>query len=75
MTDIWDRAQDADEKSREYALSEHARRARRGLAATSATHCQAPHCGEPIPEPRRQAIPGVQLCVECAALAERGAEL
>ena len=22
-------------------------------------------CGEPIPEPRRQAIPGVKLCIDC----------
>ncbi|MBL4855760.1 MAG: TraR/DksA family transcriptional regulator, partial [Idiomarina sp.] len=24
-------------------------------------------CGEPIPEARRKAIPGVRLCVECQA--------
>lgn len=29
----------------------------------SATECD---CGEPIPEGRRVAIPGVQLCVGCA---------
>ena len=28
-------------------------------------------CGDAIPEARRQAIPGVQLCVHCKALAER----
>ncbi|GAA0303643.1 DksA/TraR family C4-type zinc finger protein [Rhodovulum strictum] len=26
---------------------------------------QCVECDEPIPEPRRQAIPGVKLCVEC----------
>jgi len=30
----------------------------------SATHCI--ECDDPIPEGRRQAIPGVQKCVECA---------
>jgi len=30
----------------------------------SLTHCA--DCEEPIPEARRQAIPGVKLCVECA---------
>jgi phage/conjugal plasmid C-4 type zinc finger TraR family protein len=24
-------------------------------------------CGEPIPEPRRQAVPGVTLCITCQA--------
>ena len=28
-----------------------------------ATHCT--HCGKPIPEPRRQAVPGVRLCLPC----------
>jgi phage/conjugal plasmid C-4 type zinc finger TraR family protein len=28
-----------------------------------ATHCQ--HCGEPIPEARREALPGARLCVGC----------
>lgn len=29
----------------------------------SLTHCA--ECDEPIPEPRRRAIPGVKLCVDC----------
>lgn len=29
----------------------------------SATHCSG--CGAPIPEARREAIPGVRLCVPC----------
>jgi phage/conjugal plasmid C-4 type zinc finger TraR family protein len=32
-------------------------------AGESLTECEA--CGEPIPEKRRQAIPGVRLCVAC----------
>lgn len=32
-------------------------------AGESETHCVA--CGEPIPERRRAALPGVQMCVEC----------
>ena len=28
-----------------------------------ATHCD--ECGEPIPEPRREAVPGVRTCVAC----------
>ena len=29
----------------------------------SLTHCA--ECDEPIPEKRRQAIPGVKLCIDC----------
>jgi len=31
----------------------------------SAKWCIAPGCGERIPDARRPAVPGVQLCVEC----------
>ena len=31
----------------------------------SATECEL--CGEPIPEARRHAVPGVRLCVACQA--------
>jgi phage/conjugal plasmid C-4 type zinc finger TraR family protein len=34
----------------------------------SATHCQ--ECGEPIPEGRRTALAGVQLCVVCQQKAD-----
>jgi phage/conjugal plasmid C-4 type zinc finger TraR family protein len=34
----------------------------------SATHCV--RCGVPIPEPRRNACPGVQVCVPCQHEAE-----
>jgi phage/conjugal plasmid C-4 type zinc finger TraR family protein len=31
----------------------------------SLTHCA--ECGEPIPEARRKAVPGVKLCIDCVA--------
>jgi phage/conjugal plasmid C-4 type zinc finger TraR family protein len=34
----------------------------------SATHCQ--ECGGPIPEARRNALPGVQLCIACQQKAD-----
>ena len=37
-----------------------AQRKRNGV---SLTHCA--ECDEPIPEARRQAVPGVTLCIEC----------
>lgn len=36
----------------------------------SLTHCEI--CGEPIPAARRQAVPGVRLCIECQEDMERG---
>lgn len=35
----------------------------------SLTHCA--ECGEPIPEARRQAQPGVRLCIACQTGADR----
>lgn len=32
----------------------------------SAEYCEDHACGEPIPEGRRVALPGVQYCVDCA---------
>ena len=44
-------------------------RARRGPAGESAEDCA--DCGEPIPEARRVAVPGVKLCIDCAGGRER----
>ncbi len=38
-------------------------KARKALQGESLTHCA--ECEEPIPEPRRVAIPGVKLCIDC----------
>ncbi|MDJ0623077.1 MAG: DksA/TraR family C4-type zinc finger protein [Desulfocapsaceae bacterium] len=35
----------------------------------SLTHCQ--ECEEPIPEPRRRALPGVRLCIDCQTETEK----
>lgn len=37
--------------------------ARRAPEGASLTNCA--ECGEPIPEARRSAIPGVKLCIDC----------
>jgi phage/conjugal plasmid C-4 type zinc finger TraR family protein len=42
-------------------MKQHGRKS----SAPSRSHCA--ECDEPIPEARRSAIPGVQLCVECQA--------
>ncbi|MFK7942062.1 MAG: DksA/TraR family C4-type zinc finger protein [Paracoccaceae bacterium] len=38
-------------------------RARKTLVGNSLTNCA--ECEEPIPEARREAVPGVKLCIEC----------
>lgn len=71
MTDVYDRAQATDEMFLRHALEEQRRKAGgpnvrpEDWRVTSAEECQAPHCGEPIPQDRRRAVPGVRLCVEC----------
>ena len=35
----------------------------------SATHCH--DCGAPIPEARREALPGVRLCIACQEEADK----
>lgn len=67
--DIADQASDREMADREFALA--ARRAARPAgrsAGRSASHCL--DCGEPIPEARQQAVPGVTLCVECQTVQE-----
>ena len=39
-------------------------RARKQPSGQSLTHCA--DCEEPIPEARRDALPGVKLCIDCA---------
>jgi len=62
--------QDQIDASVEDAVAEARSKLSRG---ESLTHCE--DCGEPIPEARRRALPGVRKCIECqeAADAESGA--
>lgn len=65
MTDIVDLALQSEEEARSRALQAQAARA--GLStktvADSAEECAV--CEEPIPQARREAVPGVQTCIEC----------
>lgn len=45
-------------------LNDAVQRVRQGFTGgASAQYCQ--ECGDPIPAPRRAAVPGVQLCLTC----------
>lgn len=71
MTDDVDRASEREGEILTEALYQQARRA--GLAgktvADSAKHCH--DCDAPIPQARRVAVPGCQLCVACQGAHER----
>jgi phage/conjugal plasmid C-4 type zinc finger TraR family protein len=65
MTDINDRASEAEQEMRDDALSEQQRRS--GLRGKSfldsARNCRV--CDETLPLARRQAVPGVHTCLAC----------
>lgn len=61
VSDDVDRAQEREEEMRQDALNEHARKAQE-KAGDSAEFCTM--CGESIPEGRREAVLGVQTCLE-----------
>lgn len=64
-----DAVNDQIEISTAEAVARARLRSSRNAAAQSATHCA--ECDEPIPEARRRAIPGVQLCVGCQSGRDR----
>lgn len=64
MADIIDNASEIEELQRNAALSAH----RIDSSAVSAEHCE--DCGVEIPEKRRAAMPGCQMCAECQGTIE-----
>lgn len=71
MTDIYDRASELEQKTRERALAAQTQRA--GLTgktvADSAAECK--DCGDDIPLKRRKAMPGCQRCIHCQERQEK----
>lgn len=66
MTDIIDHAQQQQDRILSAQLSAQVGKSQQ--AGPSRHTCE--ECDEPIPEKRRYALPGVTLCVGCAALQE-----
>ena len=62
--EIIDQASALEEMMREQAIAAH----RLNHNAVSAEHCE--ECDEPIPEPRRAAVPGCKTCAECQSVIE-----
>lgn len=68
MADVIDTAQERAD----LILAAQIHAARRPIAGISAMFCL--DCDRPIPEERRAALPGVELCVYCKELAELNAK-
>ena len=68
MADVIDSAQERAD----LILSAQIQAARAPIAGVSAMFCL--DCERPIPEERRAALPGVELCVYCKELAELNAK-
>lgn len=66
MADIIDTANDHADYLLQLSIEQHQRRA--AGQATSAEYCAA--CGVDIPEARRIAVPGCQLCIDCQQIRE-----
>jgi phage/conjugal plasmid C-4 type zinc finger TraR family protein len=66
--DIFDRAQEKEQRDREAAIA--AQRARAPFGE-SAKRCTRYGCGVPIPLARRLAVPGVKFCIDCQRVMER----
>lgn len=67
MPDQYDRAQAINEQHQADALDAWRRRQPTGLGLT---HCR--NCDEEIPERRRLAVPGCDLCIDCQTALEKG---
>ena len=52
----------------EARVREHRARMHEQSQTPSRTECA--ECDEPIPESRQKAVPGVQLCIDCAQMKE-----
>lgn len=81
MTDLVDRANEHADMLLRHALEEQRLKsavagghlgAQADWHVLSALECEAPHCGEPIPDDRRRLLPGVRLCVDCQSRIEHG---
>lgn len=61
MVDKLDRIQEQEDLLNQLHIQ--AARGRGGTAGEGLTHCAA--CGNDIPQGRREAVPGVRVCVAC----------
>jgi phage/conjugal plasmid C-4 type zinc finger TraR family protein len=66
MADVIDTANDHADYLLQLSIAQHQRRT--AAPATGAEYCGS--CGIDIPEARRAAVPGCQLCIDCQQIRE-----
>jgi phage/conjugal plasmid C-4 type zinc finger TraR family protein len=71
--DVIDRANERVQTHNDDSIAEVRRHIADQAAHPSAMECA--DCGTTIPEARRQAVPGVTLCIDCATAAEYAARV
>ena len=69
MSDVIDRASGLEAQFTKVALANHLTRAKQNAQRESAQECG--ECGDPIPQERRQKVPGCQYCTQCQSSRER----
>ncbi|MDK2124167.1 TraR/DksA C4-type zinc finger protein [Parachitinimonas caeni] len=69
MAKLFDQAAELEAQHREHALANQLALIRQLHSRPPADNCC--DCDEPIPEPRRLAVPGCQRCIDCQTLSER----
>ncbi|WP_043991542.1 TraR/DksA C4-type zinc finger protein [Vibrio sp. AND4] len=69
MSDVIDRASGLEAQFTKVALANHLARAKQNEQRESAQECG--ECGDPIPQERRQKVPGCQYCTRCQSSRER----
>ncbi|WP_281222116.1 TraR/DksA C4-type zinc finger protein [Photobacterium sanguinicancri] len=70
MPDVIDHASGLETQFTEMAIANQLARAHRTEQRESAHECG--ECGNPIPEKRREKVPGCQYCTTCQELADKG---
>lgn len=71
MPDTIDQAQSVTEREREARIEVARRRSVHGDRSRQ-TGSSCTDCGDPIPEARLQAVPGVERCTTCQSKREKG---
>lgn len=70
-----DEAQLLEMAERNKVIKQVRDRVAKSAESPSAEFCMNKSCGEAIPEARRLAYPGVQLCIDCRSMSEKAGRL
>ena len=70
MSELGDIADRAARREAEF-LEDALQRQRRASASPRQSAIECQRCGSAIPEARRQAVPGVQTCIDCQTTIEQ----